>query len=96
MENVLLDTDREMTTAPAPGFTIPYAIAGALIALMLAIFGFDLSQNARLTAVETTIAAPSKDSAQIAAVNQKLTDFQEEYERDRVNDRVVQARENPR
>ena len=75
------------------GFTIPYALAAAIVTLMIAVSGYSLTLNARVTTLETVAAAPSKTDAQIAALNQKLSDFQEEYERDRVNDRVVAERE---
>jgi hypothetical protein len=87
-----------MTTATlaaddAPGgFNVPYAIAGALVSLMIALATWAFSQSARLTAVETEIRHLAT-SDQVAAQTQKLDDFQREYERDRINDRVMAARD---
>jgi hypothetical protein len=75
-----------------PGFHLPYAVAAPFVALLIAMGTWSFSQNARLTALETLATAPSKDTAQIAALTQKVSDFEEMYERDRINDRIANAR----
>jgi hypothetical protein len=78
---------------PDGGITIPFAVLGPLVALVLALSGWNFTLNSRLTALETQVAAPSKLDAQLAAITTELRDFKEMYERDRINDRVVSARD---
>jgi hypothetical protein len=87
------DTEMDVTAEKAPGFHLPFAIAAPVVALMIAIFTYCFSLNARLTALETLAAAPSKYDAQFATITTKLSDFEDMYERDRINDKVAKARE---
>jgi hypothetical protein len=93
------ETETEPRALSLRGITIPYAIGGPLVALMIATGTWCFGQSMRLTAAETEIRhlATSDQVAQLrsdqAAQTQKLDDFQREYERDRINDRVVAARE---
>lgn len=76
-----------------PGFHLPYYVVAPLVTLLLAVCGWNLSLSARMTTLEAVAAAPSKDTAQLAELSTELRDFKEMYERDRINDRVVAARE---
>ena len=93
MEHILdYQLDATVTPPQQPGFHLPYAVAAPFVGLIIAVATWSFAQSARLTAVETEIRHLAT-SDQVAAQTQNLDDFQREYERDRINDRIATERE---
>jgi hypothetical protein len=92
MEHVIDSLPDAPVSAEQPGFHLPYAVAGPLAVVVIAVCTWCFSNSARLTTVETEIRHLAT-SDQEATQMQKLDDFQHEYERDRINDKVANARE---
>ena len=84
----VLHAPTDVVSTQQPGFRMPYAVAAPFAALAIAIATWCFSQGERLTAAETEIRHLAT-SDQVAAQTQKLDDFQREYERDRINDRIA-------
>jgi hypothetical protein len=86
-----LEATSDVMTARSPSFRMPYAIAGPLAALAIAIATWCFGQSERLTKAETEIRHLAT-SDQVDQQTQKLEDFEQEYRRDRLNDQAARAR----
>jgi phage shock protein A len=66
---------KESQPKPAHRGWHPIAVCGLAVALVVPVASYEMTLSARVTALETIAAAPSKDSVQIAALSQKVDDL---------------------
>jgi hypothetical protein len=70
------------------------SIAGVVLAVIMPLTGWLVSVSNRVAVLESDNSHLSTAAVEISALKQELSDFRREYEQDKINTRVVDARGN--